>query len=387
MSKELKRTLTELEKLTNEYKKVILSLNESEETLELAISGSNGGLWYLVFDPKNPHVIPDEIYISPVLKGFIGYKDHEFPNSVKAWKARIFPEDLVLVNKSAQEHLEGKRNIHKVEYRIYHRDGSIRWIHSRGKILRDAHGRPVKWAGIDWDITNRKKAEEELKAMKEEVRSLSKSLLNKLETERRYIARELHDEIGQSLTAVKIILQSSQRTTDYTEITKRLGDAITSLDRVLNQVRNMSLNLRPSLIDDLGLAPTVRWYLDRVSAVTGLNIEFSAKDMDSRLEIETEIACFRVIQEAVNNVIRHAKADKIEVCVERNKDCLYISIADNGCGFDVTKAMDEAKRGKSFGLLSMKERTELSGGKLEISSEIDRGTTIKAMFPAKGNRL
>jgi len=141
---EIGRALSELERMAAQYKKAIESLNESEETLELAISGSNGGLWYLSFDPERPDIIPDEIYISPALKRFIGYEDHEFPNSVKAWKERIIPEDLILVNKSAQEHLEGKRDIHKVEYRIYHKDGSIRWIHSRGKILRDSSGRPIK---------------------------------------------------------------------------------------------------------------------------------------------------------------------------------------------------------------------------------------------------
>ncbi|MCX8022474.1 MAG: PAS domain-containing protein [Syntrophorhabdaceae bacterium] len=383
MQGEIKRAITELERLTDEYKRVIASLNESEETLELAISGSNGGLWYLFFDPEHPDIIPDEIYISPVLKGFIGYGDHEFPNSIKAWKERIVPEDLILVDKSAREHFEGKRDIHRVEYRIYHRDGSIRWIHSRGKILRDDTGRPIKWAGIDWDITNRKQIENELMVMKDEVKSLSKSLLNKLEAERRYIARELHDEIGQALTAVKINLQSLQRITDTGQFTKRLMEAIATLDRALNQVRNMSLNLRPSLIDDLGLVPTVRWYLDRISTATGIDIGLSVVNMDSRFERELEIACFRVIQEAINNAIRHANPYRMEVTLQREGDNISISVSDNGSGFDVENAMAEAKRGKSFGIIAMKERVELSGGKLEISSETNKGTHIKALFPVK----
>lgn len=383
MTGEIKKVITELERLTNEYKKVISTLNESEETLELAISGSNGGLWYLVFDPENPHTIPDEIYISPALKGFIGFADHEFPNSVEAWKARIIPEDLILVNTSAKEHLEGKRDIHKVEYRIYHRDGSIRWIHSRGKILRNDSGIPIKWAGIDWDITNRKKAEEELKAMKDEVRCLSKSLLNKLEAERRYIARELHDEIGQGLTAVKINIQSLQRIKDPVQFNKRLEESIATLDRTINQVRNMSLNLRPSLIDDLGLVPTLRWYIDRLSLATEIDISLVVEGIDSRLELETEIACFRVIQEALNNVVRHAKADRIEVRLEKNRDMLNLSVSDNGCGFDVKNALEAAKKGKSLGLLVMKERLELSGGFMEINSEEGKGTEVIARFPIR----
>jgi len=226
-----------------------------------------------------------------------------------------------------------------------------------------------------------KKVEEEPEAINDEARNISKRLLNKLEAERRYIARELHDEIGQALTALKISLQSLQRINDPEQLSKRLNDLIAMLDRVLNQVRNMSLNLRPSLIDDLGLTPTIRWYVDMISATTGIDIELSMVGMDSRFELETEIACFRVIQEAVNNAIRHAKADKIEIKLEKNMDNIQLSIFDNGCGFDVGRAMEYAKKGKSFGLIAMKERVELTGGKIEISSAYDKGTFIRASFP------
>ena len=148
------------------------SLRESQETLELAISGSNAGLWDLKFNPEDPYKIPDEIYISPWLKGFIGLSEDEFPNSISAWHSRIHPEDLELLKKVAQEHLEGRRDIHDVEYRIYHKDGSIRWIHSRGKIQRDENGVPKRWNGIDWDITKRKQTEGELRESEERYRLL-----------------------------------------------------------------------------------------------------------------------------------------------------------------------------------------------------------------------
>ncbi|MGC8811601.1 MAG: PAS domain S-box protein, partial [bacterium] len=148
-------------------KEVEEELREARERLELAISGSNGGFWDLKFDPSDPWQIPDEIYISPRLKEFIGFQDQEFPNSISAWHSRIHPDDLELVRKTAQEHLEGLRDIHEVEYRIYHKDGSIRWIHSRGKIFCDEKGVPKRWTGIDWDITEKKKIEESLKVAEE----------------------------------------------------------------------------------------------------------------------------------------------------------------------------------------------------------------------------
>jgi len=378
---EIGRALSELERMAAQYKKAIESLNESEESLELAISGSNGGLWYLSFDPERPDIIPDEIYISPALKRFIGYEDHEFPNSVKAWKERIIPEDLILVNKSAQEHLEGKRDIHKVEYRIYHKDGSIRWIHSRGKIMRDDQGRPKRWAGIDWDITARKKAEEDLKAGKERLQSLSKNLLNKLEAERRHMARELHDEIGQALTAIKINLQSLQRINDPTAFKKRLDDSIGIVERTLNQVRDLSLNLRPSLLDDIGLVPTIRWYADRLFKTTGIAIELKIDEIKKRPPLEIETACFRIVQEALNNIVRHAGAGKITIELRMMDGYLDLEVIDDGIGFDVRHAIEDAQMGKSLGILGMRERAELSGGEIVIESNAGGSTKVKARFP------
>lgn len=148
------------------------ALRAAQEQLELAISGSNASVWDLKFDPNNPYEIPDEIFISPRLKEFIGFKDEEFPNSVSAWQRRILPEDLEVVKKSAQDHLEGRRDIHEAEYRIYHKDGSIRWIHTRGKIYRDEKGAPKRWTGIDWDITEQKKQEEALRESESRYRNL-----------------------------------------------------------------------------------------------------------------------------------------------------------------------------------------------------------------------
>ncbi|MGQ9636965.1 MAG: PAS domain-containing sensor histidine kinase, partial [Thermodesulfobacteriota bacterium] len=153
-------------------KEVKNKLRETLEVLELAISGSNAGLWNLKFNLEDPYKIPDEIYISPRLKGFIGFGEDEFPNSISAWHSRIHPEDLELVRKVTREHLEGKREIYEVEYRIYHKDGGIRWIFSQGKILRDENGVPQQWTGIDWDITEQKKKEEELRAREEKYRAL-----------------------------------------------------------------------------------------------------------------------------------------------------------------------------------------------------------------------
>jgi len=141
------------------------ALRHSEERFRLSVDGSNAGLWDIEFNPKDPYTIPDEIYISPQLKEFIGFKEDEFPDSISAWQNRILFDDLDVVKKSARDHFEGRKDIHEAEYRIYHKDGSIRWIHTRGKVLRDENGAPKRLIGIDWDITGQKRVEEEIKKL------------------------------------------------------------------------------------------------------------------------------------------------------------------------------------------------------------------------------
>lgn len=151
------------------------ALRQSEATLELAISGSRGGLWSLEFPPDAPPgVLPDEIYLSPRLKQFIGFEDDEFPNSIRAWQSRIVPEDLERVQQSARDHLAGQTPLHQAEYRIRHKDGTLRWIYTQGRIQRDEQGRPLRWAGVDWDITDRKQAQDTLGRLNERLKLLHK---------------------------------------------------------------------------------------------------------------------------------------------------------------------------------------------------------------------
>ncbi|MHC4592594.1 MAG: PAS domain S-box protein, partial [Planctomycetota bacterium] len=151
-------------------KKADQALGESRERLELAIEGSRGGLWDMAFDPDDPnHAILDEIYLSPRLKGFIGYEDHEFPSSLEAWNNRVLPEDLPRLKQVGREYISGAKDQYEVGYRIRHKDESIRWIRSCGKLTRDESGNPVRWTGIDWDVTDEKQAEEALRESQESL--------------------------------------------------------------------------------------------------------------------------------------------------------------------------------------------------------------------------
>jgi signal transduction histidine kinase len=223
----------------------------------------------------------------------------------------------------------------------------------------------------------------ERKRSSHKLQSLSQRLVEVQESERRNIARELHDEIGQSLTIAEMNLHAALDAPRENNITRRLKDSIEAVERVLEQVKDLSLNLRPSMLDDLGLEPALRWYTQRQAKISGLQGEFRADALEARVDPIIETECFRVAQEALTNIVRHARAHKFCVELRRQNGDLHLSIRDDGVGFDVAALRDQAVRGASLGLLSMEERATLAGGGLEFRSNPGEGTEVRAWFPLK----
>lgn len=221
----------------------------------------------------------------------------------------------------------------------------------------------------------------QVRAGRARLQTLSRRLLDAQEIERRNIARELHDEIGQALTAMKINLHAVQRLVDMSVLGPYLEENINIVDRTLQQVRNLSLDLRPSMLDDLGLVSALRWYVDRQARLAGFDARFTANLGDTRLPPDLETVCFRVTQEALTNVVRHAQATKVHVSLRQRDDTLYLIIRDNGIGFDVRQKQLRAMQGASSGLLGMQERVLFAGGNMEITSRPQRGTEIWVRLP------
>ena len=232
------------------------------------------------------------------------------------------------------------------------------------------------------DISERRRAEEELKGSRGRLLALSRRLIEAQEAERRHIARELHDEIGQELTALKINLQAAHHPDGDMELASRLEDSMGIVERAIQQVRDMSLALRPSLLDDLGLVAALRWLVDHQAQRSGFEARLEAEPARINVSPEVEIGCYRVVQEALNNIVRHAKAHNVRVEVALREGELRLLIRDDGVGFDVKAARERASHGASMGLLTMSERTRLLGGRLEMKSAPGQGTEIRAVFPA-----
>ncbi|GEM_PF-929392 len=302
-----------------------------------------------------------------------------FTPSISQFFSKLHPDDREWVKRAIDDALAGRRPYNH-ELRIVRPDGSVRTLHARGRVAHDAGGRPVRMSGMAQDITERKLVEAELESAKARLEALSRRLLETSESELRRIARELHDEIGQTLTAAKLEIQAARRTTDPGALALRLDDSLALIEHLLKSVRELSLNLRPASLDALGLAGALRAHVTAQTARAELDLRFHADDGLERFDAGREIACFRVAQEALTNVIRHARASVVEIDLRRREDGLHLRVRDDGAGFDCAGALARAEAGATFGLVGMRERVELTGGRFSCSSAPGAGAEVRAFF-------
>jgi PAS domain S-box-containing protein len=238
------------------------------------------------------------------------------------------------------------------------------------------------------DITDRKRNEIESKRAKEQLqenaerlRVLSRRLLEVQELERRHLARELHDEIGQILTGLQYSLETSLRL-EGEELRANLADGQQLLKDLTARVRDLSLRLRPTMLDDLGLLPALLWHLERYTAQTKIHVSFVQRGLDRRLHPpEVETAAYRIIQEALTNVARHAGVREVSVRLCRDHDRLKLEVEDEGRGFDTAAVLNDDR---SSGLSGMRERAVLLGGHLSVVSTPGIGSRVFADLPVHG---
>jgi two-component system sensor histidine kinase UhpB len=232
-------------------------------------------------------------------------------------------------------------------------------------------------AGLAVDVTERVNSQRKLEVAIQKLQLLSSRIIEVQEQERGRLARGLHDDVGQSLTALKINLEMTAKA--HAGIS--LDPAIGIVAAILGQVRTLSLDLRPPQLDNLGLVAALRWYVEKQTASAGMEVGFEGQDLAERPHPDIENTCFRIVQEAVTNMLRHAHASTLSVKIGLRGDRIYVSMLDNGRGFDVEKARENAVKGQSSGLLNMEERALLVGGHLEIFSQQERGVEINLVLP------
>jgi len=210
---------------------------------------------------------------------------------------------------------------------------------------------------------------DQLRENHERLESLSRRLVDVQEAERRALARELHDEVGQILASLRLRLIGGT--------SQAAAEVQTTLAELLDRVRGLSMNLRPPTLDDLGLLPTLLWHFERYRAETGVRVEFRPRGPVGRFAPEVETAAFRIVQEALTNVARHARVTEVEVSLEARADGLELRVEDRGTGFELASA----RPGGSGGLAGMQERARLLGGRVRIESAPGQGTRLVAELP------
>nr|WP_138754873.1 sensor histidine kinase [Paenibacillus sinopodophylli] len=244
------------------------------------------------------------------------------------------------------------------------KDGSIYWVNTTIVPFLDSEGKPYQYLAIRSEETQRKQAEQELKEMMVKVIEIQ-------EDERKRISRELHDGIGQGLFS--LLIRLDRLISDHDDLPE-LTALRTDISGMMEDIRGLAWELRPSVLDDLGVVPAIRTYTDNYSQHFGIRILLHC-NLKSRIGIMKETAIYRVIQEALTNIAKYADAAEAEVAIEERPDEVEIRIVDRGQGFKI----EQSRQG--VGLFSMEERARSIGGKLDIASEPGKGTSVRLIVP------
>ena len=302
---------------TTEQRQAEHALLETEQLVRDLAGNINEVLW--LTDPDNTRMF----YVSPAYERVWGRSCASLYSAPKSWMDAVYPEDKERVFATIGR--QPCTQAHDFTYRIIRPDGSLRWIRDRGFPVRMNNGEILRFAGLAEDITEGKQTQEVLDKASRQLRDLSRRRIKVQEDERKHLARELHDQIGQGLTAAKISVRSVKRLRKREAMARQLDKATAILDQILLQVRQITLNLRPSALDDLGLAAALRLILDDYAKRGGWQARFFEEDNLERADAEVETICFRIVLEALTNILRHAQAQKVSLKLGKKGDSLHLS--------------------------------------------------------------
>jgi PAS domain S-box-containing protein len=344
------------------------ALRESRTLLEEAQKVAGLGCWE--WDPGSGRLQwSDELY------RIYGVDPGSFVPSFEAYLERVHRDDRGRVSETVAAALIDGGGF-QLEERIVRPDGAVRVLRSQGEVVNNDAGQPLKMLGACFDITEQKAAEERLRAAAETLSRLSRRLVEAEEAERRRIARELHDRVGQNLSALNInldIVLGMLGEQAPKEVRVRLRDSLALVDGTLQTIENVMADLRPPLLDEYGLGAALGWHAEEFVRRTHLRVDFEdrAKERTRALRHEAAVTLFRIAQEAMNNVAKHAQAVVIRIVLEVKEDRFILEIRDDGRGFD------PAAPTRRLGMRSMRERAEAVGGVLEVASVPGQGTTVR----------
>ncbi len=317
------------------------------------------------------------LYVSPAYERVWGRSLSELYENPCAWLDSVHPGDLERIRHAFQA--KRCRGDFDEEYRVICPNNTVRWVRDRAFAIHDEQGRVCRIAGIAEDITKYKLAEQELQESRAQLRELVLRQNWDREMLRTRIAREIHDELGQSLMALNLNMYwlMHHLPEGNEQLEDKAQEMIDMIVGIVKSVQQISSELRPSMLDDLGLAPTMNWYLKQFQDRSGVECDVSIRIDDEQVDSDHATAVYRILQEAITNIARHSSATAITVRAETLDNYLTMEIRDNGCGFD----QNNINMRESFGLIGMRERATALGGNLEIVGRQGEGTRLYLTMP------
>jgi PAS domain S-box-containing protein len=331
--------------------------------------------------------------VNPACKAILGFDSEDLQSM--SYLELVHPEERETAVAELQR-LKAGSNMVSYEVRIRARDGSYKWTQwTATPVLNEQ-----LFYAIGRDITERKRAEEALrrseehyrvlfndaKTMQEKLRELSSKILHAQEEERKRISRELHDEVGQALTAISVSLQLLKKKSVRVGngLDRNVTETQSLLQQTMNNVHRFSYELRPAMLDDLGLVVALRWYVKSFAKRTGIKVRLNADRTVEELESEPKTVIYRIVQESLTNISKYAQASQATVTVRKVGADIRLAVRDNGKGFQPDRLATGSKEKSGLGLMGMQERLRLVDGQFTVESAPGKGTTVRATIPLTG---
>ena len=356
-----------------ERRRALAALQESEARLQGIAANVPGMVFRLERLALSADI--DFAYISEGSERLVGYSPSVLSHRDVGIRSLVHPDDRASYHQTQDQAIDSESNW-SWQGRILTRQGEQRWAEIKAVTRRLEDG-AVVWDGIVWDISDSKRIELELDASRAQLRELSAHLETVREEEKARIAREVHDELGQMLTVLK--LETSMCELAYAQLDPGLHERLNSMKRLIAQlfqlVRDVATALRPPILD-AGIASAIEWQARRFEARTQIPCLVQVPDNLPALSDAKAIGLFRILQEALTNVMRHAQAHTVELTLAVEGANLRLTISDDGAGFVAAPG-----RPVSFGLVGMRERVLIMGGQLSLDSELGEGTTLSVTVP------
>jgi len=353
------------------HRKLAKQLAEEKDRLVEAQAVARVGSWDI--DLRS-----GRLYRSDQTFRIFGLRPDKLRATYATFLRRVHPDDRKAMHAAHAAALAGKAKV-DIEHRIVLPDQSVRFVHELGELMRDKSGRPIRLSGTIHDITEQKRKDEELRAGERQLHALVERLNSVREEEAKRIARELHDELGQRLTAISMEVTALEPI--LLEATPENRDPIARLHAAIDQsieaVQKISSELRLGQLDLLGLTAAIDWHVQEFSRLSGISYRIRRLDEAADLSDAHRTAIFRILQEALTNVARHAAATQVVVSLEADRESITLMVRDNGRGIAEIELMDR----KSIGLLGMRERAQAAGGTVRIRGDRGRGTTVSMRLP------